>query len=97
MAASTALAGITGALGITLPFVAYTGLSTAIATALGPIGWIGAGILAVFTLSGPNDRKLVPTIVYIAMLRADMEHRRTTGVPLLPETPVQGINLRLHS
>ena len=41
--ATTSLATITSVIGVTLPFAAYTMMSTAIAVIIGPAGWIGAG------------------------------------------------------
>jgi len=44
--ASTVVGGITGLLGITLPFAFYTGMSSFISIATGPIGWVvAAGFL----------------------------------------------------
>lgn len=68
--ASTTLGAITGVLGITLPFVVYTTMSSAIAVILGPVGWVGAGLFAVWQLTGPNYQKLIPAVLYICALRA---------------------------
>ena len=47
LAASTIVGGITSVLGITLPFVFYTSMSSAISIITGPVGWaIGLGYLA---------------------------------------------------
>ena len=42
VAMSTALGAATATLGVTLPFAAYATASTALAVALGPIGWIAS-------------------------------------------------------
>jgi len=56
--ASTVLGGLTSALGITLPFAAYRGMSQMIALAIDPVGWlILFGGLA-FTLNQPNWQRL---------------------------------------
>lgn len=68
--ASTSLGAITAALGITLPFMVYTTMSSAIAVIIGPVGWIGAGVLALWTLNEPNYKRLVPAVLYICMLRS---------------------------
>lgn len=45
--ATTIVGGITGILGITLPFVFYTGMSSILSVVTGPIGWtLGLGYLA---------------------------------------------------
>lgn len=69
MLATTSLGAITGAMGIALPFAAYTTMTSAIAVIIGPVGWIGAGLLALFTLGGREYKKLIPAIIYVSMLR----------------------------
>lgn len=67
--ASTVLGGLTNALGITLPFAIYMGMSQTIALVLGPVGWaaLAGGIL--FTLNQPNWNRLTLAVVYVSMLR----------------------------
>ncbi len=67
--ASTVLGGLTNALGITLPFAIYMGMSQTIALILGPVGWaaLAGGIL--FTLNQPNWNRLTLAVVYVSMLR----------------------------
>ena len=57
------------ALSLTLPFVAYTAVTRAISVVLGPVGWLGAGLLTLHQLTGPNWQKTTNAIVYISMLR----------------------------
>jgi uncharacterized protein YaaW (UPF0174 family) len=68
--ASTTLGAITGVIGLTLPFAAYTALSSAIGIIIGPVGWIGAGLFAAWKLTGANYKKLIPAILYVCALRA---------------------------
>lgn len=68
--ATTTLGAITGVLGITLPFAVYTTMTSAIAVILGPVGWIGAGLFAIWALTGPNYKKLVPAVLYVCALRS---------------------------
>ncbi len=70
--ASTTLGAITGVIGITLPFVIYTSMSTMLAVVIGPVGWLGAGLFAFWNMTGPNYKKLVPAILYVCMLRAEL-------------------------
>jgi uncharacterized protein YaaW (UPF0174 family) len=72
--ASTVLGGLTSALGITLPFAIYMGMSQTIALILGPVGWaaLAGGIL--FTLNQPNWNRLKLAVVYISMLRNSGNH-----------------------
>jgi uncharacterized protein YaaW (UPF0174 family) len=69
MLATSSLGAITGAMGITLPFAAYTTVTSALGVIVGPVGWIGAGLLALFTLGGREYKKLIPAIIYVSMLR----------------------------
>lgn len=68
--ATTALGTITGVMGIALPFAVYTTMTSAIAVIIGPVGWIGAGLFAVWALTGPNYKKLVPAVLYVCALRS---------------------------
>ena len=78
IAASSVLGAVTGALGLTLPFAAYTGMSTVIATVIGPVGWLALAIGAVAVLGGVNYKKTVPAVLAIATARtrliAEREH-----------------------
>lgn len=67
--ASSGLAAVSGAMGITLPFAVYTGMSTALGVVLGPVGWVGLGLLALFTVGGANREKVIPAVLCIAMMR----------------------------
>ena len=74
--ASTSLSTLTGAIGFTLPFAVYTTMSSAIATILGPVGWIGAGLFAIWKLTGANYKRLIPAIIYVSVLRAQQKQKR---------------------
>lgn len=67
--ATSALSALSGLFGITLPFVVYTSLTRAMSIVLGPIGWISSGLYAVWKISGPNFKKLIPVALYISALR----------------------------
>lgn len=69
---STALGGLSGALGITLPFGVYIAGSQALAVVLGPVGWLGAGALIINKIASPNQRRLLPAVVYIGQLRREL-------------------------
>jgi hypothetical protein len=74
IAASTVLGGATSALGITLPFAAYIGMSQAIALLLSPIGWVAlvGGVVGgvAMSLNQPNWNRLQLAIVYVALMRS---------------------------
>jgi uncharacterized protein YaaW (UPF0174 family) len=71
--ASTSLGALTSALGITLPFAVYTGMSSAIAFIIGPAGWISAALFAIWKSGESNKEKLITAIVYICMLRCEVQ------------------------
>lgn len=67
--ASTVLGGLTGALGITLPFAVYMGVSQTIAFILGPVGWAALAGGVLFSLNQPNWNRLGLSVLYISTLR----------------------------
>lgn len=67
--ATSGLAAVAGLAGITLPFAAYTSLTTAMGVVLGPVGWVGTGLYAIWKVTGPNYPKLIRAVLYLAMLR----------------------------
>jgi hypothetical protein len=64
-ASTTALGFLTHAVGITLPFAAYTGLTSTIAYVIGPAGWLAAGVWGAWRLTQPKWAKIVPGLIYI--------------------------------
>lgn len=69
-ASTTALGFVTHAVGVTLPFSAYIGLTSSIAVMIGPVGWLAASGYAFWKLTSPEWKKLMPAIVYIIDIRA---------------------------
>jgi len=69
LAASTLMGGATSVMGITLPFAAYTGMSSAIAILLGPVGWVALIGGALGYLGRVNFRITIPAVFGIAAVR----------------------------
>jgi uncharacterized protein YaaW (UPF0174 family) len=67
--ATTTLGALTHAVGITLPFLVYMGLTKAISIAIGPIGWAGLGLSMFWKLTGPDWKRLLPALVYIITVK----------------------------
>lgn len=67
--ATTALGTLTSALGVTLPFLVYTGLTKLIAIVIGPVGWSALGFSVFWKLSGPNWKRILPASMYILSLK----------------------------
>jgi len=74
LAATTTLGFMTHAIGITLPFAVYTGLTSTIAFIIGPVGWLGAGIWSFWTLTGAEWKKIIPALVYIISVNSRYEN-----------------------
>lgn len=71
---STILGALNGALGLGLGFGAFTGLSSLIATVIGPVGWAAVGLATVLKLGAPNYKKVLPAVLFIASRRAAIDH-----------------------
>jgi uncharacterized protein YaaW (UPF0174 family)/uncharacterized protein YifE (UPF0438 family) len=67
--ATSTLSTLSGIIGISLPFAAYTGLSSAISVIIGPLGWIGAGLFTLWKINDVNFNKIIPSVIYISWLR----------------------------
>ncbi len=70
MAASSTLAAVTSAVGVTLPFAAYTGMSSLLATLTGPLGWGALLFAGVIKLFGEDYKKTIPGVLAVASARA---------------------------
>lgn len=79
MGATTALGFVTNAIGVTLPFAVYTGLSSSIAFAIGPAGWLTASIWTVWKITGPKWKKIIPGLIYIIAINS---HRKIKKIDI---------------
>lgn len=79
-AASTSLAAVAGAAGVTLPFVVYTTMSSALSVLTGPFGWAALGGLLIYKLGGPNYMKTIPAVLAIAAIRARLAAERDSQI-----------------
>ena len=78
---ASALAFLTGSVGLTLPFAAYTGLSSVLAVVTGPLGWVAAGSLLAWRMTSTDWNELTPSLVYIINARAREAHRARSPRP----------------
>ncbi len=69
-ASTTALGFLTHAVGITLPFAAYTGLTSTIAYVIGPAGWLSAVVWGAWKLTQPEWDKIIRGLIYIVHCNA---------------------------
>jgi hypothetical protein len=68
--ASSTLGALTTGLGLTLPFGAYMASSTALSWILGPVGFLGLGLLGFHKITGPNHQKMAIAIVAACAIRS---------------------------
>lgn len=83
VAASSTLAAVTGAIGLTLPFAAYASMSSVLATITGPIGWAVLAAWAVVKLGGADYKRTVPGVIAIASARARLIAERDQEAEVL--------------
>ena len=69
VAASTVLGSLTSAIGVTLPFAAYTTMSSGIAFVIGPAGWLALLGVAAWKVGAVNYGVTVPAVTAIAAVR----------------------------
>jgi uncharacterized protein YaaW (UPF0174 family) len=65
LASTTAMGFLTHAVGVTLPFALYTGLSSSIAFVIGPAGWLTLAAWSSWKLMQPEWKKIVSGLIYI--------------------------------
>lgn len=68
-AASTLVGGLTSLVGVTLPFAFYTTMSSVIAFATGPVGWIALCAATAGFFLGPDKEAIRKTVVLLASSR----------------------------
>ena len=89
LASSTVLGAITSAIGVTLPFAVYTGMSSTLAVLIGPVGWLALGGWILHKLGKPDPNKVVAGTLLIANVRQRLITKR--------DEPIPYINHDLHS
>ena len=70
---SSAIAASTNMIGVTLPFVVYSGASTTVSILSGPVGWAIAALssagIALYSLT-PDDKEVARMVVSLHLLKA---------------------------
>lgn len=83
--ASTLVGGLTSALGVTLPFAAYTGMSSVIATLTGPVGWFVMLAGGLVILGKINYKKTVPAVIHLGGVRSRLIAERDMELTRIDE------------
>ena len=60
----------------TLGFGAYTAATSLLSIMIGPVGWAGLGIFAVFSLGKPNMSKLMPIVATVGAIRQRIKYEK---------------------
>ena len=76
MLASSLLASFSSALGLSLSFGVYTGLSSALSVVLGPAGWAALGAYAAHRLLSPDEKSNFMAVLVLASIRGRLVHER---------------------
>jgi len=73
IAATTALSAVSSAIGLTLSFGVYTGITRGISMLIGPVGWAITGALFAFQAGKPNyNKKILPVVLLISKMRSEL-------------------------
>jgi uncharacterized protein YaaW (UPF0174 family) len=80
MGATTALGFASHAVGVTLPFAAYAGMTSTIAFLIGPAGVLATGGWIAHVLTSPEWARIIRGLLHIIAMRAKYEY---SGQPLL--------------
>lgn len=83
--ASTLVGGLTSVLGVTLPFAAYTGMSSIIATLTGPVGWFAMLAGGLVVMGRVNYRRTVPAVMHIGGVRSRLIVQRDLEIAHIQE------------
>lgn len=83
VAASSALGALTSAIGVTLPFAVYTGMSSTIAAVIGPVGWVLLLVGGAVLVGGVDFKKTVPGVLAITTVRARLIAERDQEIAAL--------------
>lgn len=81
--ATSLLGGISSALGVVLPFAAYTTLTSAISLALGPLGVGALSLWGVHKLTSANIKSTILVVLEIAAIRERLTFEREENLKLI--------------
>jgi uncharacterized protein YaaW (UPF0174 family) len=78
LGATTALGFVSHAVGVTLPFAVYAGMSSTIAFLIGPVGFLAAGAWLGWSLTSPEWTRITRGLLHIIAMRAKYEYQSQT-------------------
>jgi uncharacterized protein YaaW (UPF0174 family) len=75
LGATTALGFLSHAVGVTLPFAIYTGMTSTIAFLIGPFGFLGAGAWLGFQILGPEWPRILRGVLHLIAMKAKYAYK----------------------
>jgi uncharacterized protein YaaW (UPF0174 family) len=85
LGATTALGFLSHAVGVTLPFAIYTGMTSTIAFVIGPIGFLGVGAWLGSRILGPEWPRILRGVLHVIAMKAKYGYE---GRPLMLKATV---------
>ena len=86
LGATTALGFLSHAVGVTLPFAIYAGMTSTIAFLIGPFGFLGAGAWLGFQILGPEWPRILRGVLHLIAMKAKYAYKKDE--PLMLNTTV---------
>jgi hypothetical protein len=82
LGATTALGFLSHAVGVTLPFAIYTGMTSTIAFLVGPFGFLGAGAWLGFQILGPEWPRILRGVLHLIAMKAKYAYKKNEPLML---------------
>jgi uncharacterized protein YaaW (UPF0174 family) len=82
LGATTALGFLSHAVGVTLPFAIYTGMTSTIAFLIGPFGFLGAGAWLGFQILGPEWPRILRGVLHLIAMKAKYAYKKNEPLML---------------
>jgi uncharacterized protein YaaW (UPF0174 family) len=80
LGATTALGFVSHAVGVTLPFAVYAGMSSTIAFLIGPLGFLAAGAWLGWSFTAPEWTRITRGLLHIIAMRGKYEYNSRQSV-----------------
>jgi hypothetical protein len=81
MGATTALGLASHAVGVTLPFAVYTGMTSTIAFLIGPVGFLATAGWLAYVLTSPEWARIIRGLLHIIAMRAKYDYSTRLLLP----------------
>jgi hypothetical protein len=75
LGATTALGFVSHAVGVTLPFAAYTGMTSTISFLIGPAGFLAGATWLAIVLTSPEWSRIIRALLHVMIMKAKYDYR----------------------